>query len=275
VIERLPRYAETELQRLCAKAGALCHSVDEDESGWDRLVEFPEKELLGPADTRPPRAVAYVQVKSVEKGALTCRVKLTNALRAAQSPQPWFIMLVTGEMREQPSRIYAVHVWEELIRRTLKAVRRAHNEGRSLNKSSLTIRFSQGDEKGDGLVQWMQDAIDAVSPDYEAAKRAINRTAGYEDGYGDAALTIEADNEEEILKNLLGLGKVASHQQVHFHAEPVRNPIASAAIRLLVWSRPHHPPAHRRSGNSPPQSRKLSHDRAARARLCNGPARSA
>jgi hypothetical protein len=275
VIERLPRYAETELQRLCAKAGALCHSVDEDESGWDRLVEFPEKELLGPADTRPPRAVAYVQVKSVEKGALTCRVKLTNALRAAQSPQPWFIMLVTGEMREQPSRIYAVHVWEELIRRTLKAVRRAHNEGRSLNKSSLTIRFSQGDEKGDGLVQWMQDAIDAVSPDYEAAKRAINRTAGYEDGYGDAALTIEADNEEEILKNLLGLGKGLRINKFTFTQS--RFGIQSPQPQFDFSSGVAHitPPAHRRSGNSPPQSRKLSHDRAARARLCNGPAGSA
>ena len=60
MIKRLPRYAETELQRLCAKAGALCHAVDEDESGWDRLIEFPEKEFPGPADTRPPRAVAYV-----------------------------------------------------------------------------------------------------------------------------------------------------------------------------------------------------------------------
>jgi hypothetical protein len=203
MIERLPRYAEIELQRLCAKAGALCHSVDEDESGWDRLIEFREKEFSGPPDTRPPRAVAYVQVKSVEKG-LTCRVKLTNALRAAQSPQPWFIVLVTGET--QPPRVYAVHVWEELIRRTLKAVRRAHSGKRPLNKSSLTIRFRRCDEKGDSLVQWMQDAIDTLSPEYETAKRAINRTAGYEDGYGAAVLTIEANNEEEILKNFLGLG---------------------------------------------------------------------
>src|SRR4051794_2524556 len=114
MIRRLPRYAETELQRLCAKAGALCHAVDEDESGWDRLIEFPEKDFPGPADTRPPRLVAYGQVKSVEKGSLTCRVKLSNALRAAQSPQPWFIVLVTGETHRHPSRVFAVHVWDDL-----------------------------------------------------------------------------------------------------------------------------------------------------------------
>jgi hypothetical protein len=32
-------------------------------------------------------------------------------------------------------------------------------------------------------------AIDAVGPEYETAKRAINRTAGYEDGYGIGLMT--------------------------------------------------------------------------------------
>ena len=205
MIERLPRYAETELQRLCAKAGALCHAVDEDESGWDRLIEFPEKVFAGPADVRPPRSVAYVQVKSVHKSSLTCRVKLSNALRAAQSPQPWFVVLVTTQTRKDPPGIYAVHVWEKLIRRALEAVRRAENEKRPLHKCSLTIRFQPGEQKGDDLVRWMQGEIDAAGPEYETAKRAINNAAGYENGYGIGIMTIEANNEEEILKGFLGL----------------------------------------------------------------------
>lgn len=52
MIKRLPRYAELKLQSLCAEAGALCHGVDEDESGWDCLIEFPEKDFPGPADAR-------------------------------------------------------------------------------------------------------------------------------------------------------------------------------------------------------------------------------
>ncbi|NUB08591.1 hypothetical protein FW320_20715 [Azospirillum sp. Vi22] len=206
MIKRLPRYAEIELQRLCAKAGALCHAVDEDESGWDRLIEFPEKDFLGPADMRPPRTVAYAQVKSVENGPPVCRVKLSNALRAAQSPQPWFIVLVTGETCKQPSRVFAVHVWDGLIRRTLEAVRRAHNDRRPLHKCSLTVRFRQEDEIGSRLVQWMQEAIDAARPDYETNKRTINKTVGYEEGCGTGILTVTAENEEEILRNFLGLG---------------------------------------------------------------------
>lgn len=105
------------------------------ESGWDRLVEFPEKVFAGPADTHPPRSVAYVQVKSVHKRSPpTCRVKLSNALRAAQSPQPWFVVLVTAPTPKYPPRIYAVHFWEELIRRTLESVRRAENEKHPLHK---------------------------------------------------------------------------------------------------------------------------------------------
>src|SRR5687767_403186 len=106
MIKRLPRYAELKLQSLSAETGALCHGVDEDESGWDCLIEFPEKDFAGPADARPPRAVAYAQVKSLAKRSLSCRVKLSNALRAAQSPQPWFVVLVTAARCKKSPRVY-------------------------------------------------------------------------------------------------------------------------------------------------------------------------
>ncbi|MBY6264209.1 hypothetical protein EI613_20130 [Azospirillum sp. 412522] len=242
MIKRLPRYAEIELQRLCAKAGALCHAVDEDESGWDRLIEFPEKVFLGPADMRPPRAVAYAQVKSVENGAPVCRVKLSNALRAAQSPQPWFIVLVTGETHNQPSKVFAVHVWDDLICRTLEAVRRAHNDRRSLHKCSLTIRFRSEDEVGERLVQWMQEAIDAVQPAYESSKRFINTTAGYEDGYGTGLLTVEGEDEEEILNNFLGLGTGLRVNNFTFTPSRFGIPLSSPEIDIsegVVYIEPH------------------------------------
>lgn len=204
MIKRLPRYAELKLQSLCAEGDALCHKVDEDESGWDFLVELPAKAYSGPADMRPPGARAYVQVKSAKRERLTCRVTLSNALRAAQSSQPWFMVLVV-EAADGP-RLYAVHFWERLIRRTLEAARRAHNENRSLNKSTITVQFSAEDEKGAELVEWMQATIDGVKPRYEDAKRAINESAGFEDGYGEGVMTIEAGSEDEILRNFLGLG---------------------------------------------------------------------
>jgi hypothetical protein len=202
MIKRLPRFAEVTVQRLCAESGALCHPVGEDESGWDLLIEFPPKSHPGPADTRPPASTAYVQVKSVRNGRpLTCRIKLSNALRAVQSPQPWFIVLVN-----QDARVYAIHVWEELVRRTLEAVRRAENKQRPLNRSEQRIRFEASDEKGNELVLWMQESIDSVKQEYDEAKRAIYQAAGYEAGYGTVRMTIEARTAEEIMKNFLGVG---------------------------------------------------------------------
>jgi len=206
MIIRLPRYAEIKLQSLCAEAGALCHSVDEDESGWDRLVEFPEREFSGPADMRQPRVVAYVQVKSSGRRLTKCRIKLSNALRAALSRQPWFVMLVAGNRERGEPKVFAVHVWEELICRTLRAVRAAEAEGRSLHKHYLTISFQSTDQKDARLVHWMQEEIDAIGPEYEMLKGQIVRSSGYEDGYGSGSMMIEADSEEEILENLLGLG---------------------------------------------------------------------
>lgn len=206
MIKRLPRNAELKLQSLCAEGDALCHRVDEDESGWDFLVELPAKTYSGPADMGPPRTSAYVQVKSAERERLTCRVTLSNALRAAKSSQPWFMVLVAQTADGQSTRLYAVHFWEGLIRRTLEAARRADNEGRALNKSTITVQFSADDEKGVELVEWMQATIDGVKPRYEEAKRALNESAGFEDGRGEGLITIEADSEEEILRNFLGLG---------------------------------------------------------------------
>lgn len=69
-ITRLARFAETNFATLCAAAGALCHESQEDENGWDCLVEFPVAGATGPA---------FVQVKSSRNSRPSCSVKLSNA----------------------------------------------------------------------------------------------------------------------------------------------------------------------------------------------------
>ncbi|WID97450.1 hypothetical protein QO058_04055 [Bosea vestrisii] len=207
MIKRLPRYAEIELQRLCAEGGALCHSVDEDESGWDRLIEFPEMNFLGAIDMRPPRSVAYVQVKSARNRKFKCQLKLSNALRAAQSSQPWFILLLTTDSIGKNPKLYALHVWGPLIERILKAARQSEIDKMPLHKSMLTFTFGPNDEKNDTLIEWMHSTIVEVGDSYEIKKINTNKTLGYEGGYGQALMSLEAKSEEEILENFLGLGE--------------------------------------------------------------------
>lgn len=136
MIKRLPRWAELAFESRCAAAGALAHSPDEDQNGWDYFVEFPPQSHPGPADTHPPAKSAHVQIKSKRKRKLTCRVSLSNALKAAQSTQPWFLVLVVVENETSQAEIYAVHLWEKFVRRALKAVRIAENTGKPLNRAA-------------------------------------------------------------------------------------------------------------------------------------------
>jgi hypothetical protein len=204
MIKRIPRYAETKFSNLCAIHGALCHHSEEDENGWDYLVEFPQHPGPTPADTRPAPSTAYVQVKSTSKKQLTCRVKLSNALRAAQSLQPWFIVLIAVDARQRTA-VYGVHVWRGLIEATFMAVRQAEIEKKPLNRKYLRVKFGVAD-KHNYLLSWMEETISSLGPDYGQNKKQISGTVGFEHGRGVINFRIEAP-ANEIADNFLGRGR--------------------------------------------------------------------
>jgi hypothetical protein len=206
MIKRVPEWAELTVARLCTAGGAVVHSPDDDQNGWDRLVEFPQENHPGPADTHPARKTAYVQIKSTTKTKLTCRISLSNALKAAQSMQPWFLVLIVPTGQQSQPEIYAVHLWEDFIRRALKAVRIAENAGDQLNKRQMTFTFSQGDRHDSDLTEWMRATIKAHEPDYQKKKEQLYKQVGYESGHGEGTVTISATSFEEMANNFLGLG---------------------------------------------------------------------
>ena len=121
MVVRVPRFAELRLQTLCAEAGTLSHKVDEDERGWDFHIEFDFKPFDGPADMRPHPSSAYVQVKSARKAKSYCQIKLSNALLAAQSSQPWFIVFNhRWTERASPEGLCCAFLGSAWIRETLE-----------------------------------------------------------------------------------------------------------------------------------------------------------
>jgi hypothetical protein len=206
-IKRLARFAETSFASLCAKEGALCNESQEDENGWDYLAEFPGASWPGSADTQPPSHRAFVQVKSTRNRRLSCSIKLSNALKAAQSRDPWFIVLIIAT--EGGPKLYAVHVWEQLIEKMLTAVRQASIDKVPLHKRRMAVDFETSDLRADDdVVGWMSAVIGAVKPDYTDAKKRIYETIGYANGVaGSGKLTFAADNMDEIFDEFLGMGK--------------------------------------------------------------------
>ena len=115
--------------------------------------------------------------------------------------------------RARSHTIYVVHFWDDLIRRTLERVRRAHNEKAKLHKRTISIRFCDADEHTDHPVAWMQQVLEKVNPDYKS-RRLDRNAAGYEDGfYGNIQLEFTA-TRDEVLANFLGLGEGLPIKQV-------------------------------------------------------------
>jgi hypothetical protein len=205
MIKKLPKWAELSIASACAAGGAVAHRPDEDENGWDYLIEFEPEKHPGPADTHPPIKSAYVQVKSTTKRKLTSRIKLSNALKAAQAQQPWFVVLVIA-IPNKPVETYAIHLWDKFMARALRNVRVAENEGWPLHSRTLSIRFDASDRHDDDLISWMQNIIGLYGSEYEQKKRKIFQSVGYEDSSGVGKTTIISSNFEDLVNNFLGLG---------------------------------------------------------------------
>lgn len=211
---RLPSFAERHFAAQVSDFDALCHRVDEDESGWDYLVELPDRDHHGPAESQPPRQRAFVQVKSINGAKTSVSIKLSNLRKSAQDPAPWFIVLI--KMRRGAPIIYIKHFWKPLMESSLKAVRKADTEGAKLNKRSMSISFGEEDIISGNFISWMQDRIDE-SPDYTVEKRSFYANVGNETGYGTGRMLFAEHTDDEIYKEFLGLGnglKITSFEYI-------------------------------------------------------------
>lgn len=203
MIKRLPQFAEHHFATLCASAGVVCNASDQDECGWDFFVQYAEKISRSLIDLRAPGPEALVQVKSTRSAPLVARMKLSNALRAAQAGQPHFVVLVVPG--SDGVGVYARHFWKPEITRTLRRVRLAQKAGdETFNRRHFDLRMDEADRHDHDLLDWMRTTIESVKPDYAGTKSHIVGSAGHEDGFGTMNMTIEGD-AEDFLNLALGL----------------------------------------------------------------------
>ncbi|TSD86035.1 hypothetical protein FFK22_024775 [Mycobacterium sp. KBS0706] len=202
-IKRLPKFAERHFSLLCSNDGALCTHSEEDENGWDYLVEFEPEASSKPIDMRPGRQPAYVQIKSKPKLEPQCTITVSNALKFAKNKSPCFIILVVASTIKKPVRYFAIHFWKDLIERALEAGRKAERDGTKINKMTLTITFTNNDEKGDNVVSWMHDTIRRI-PDYENTKAKMAEAAGFDGIFGTGHIDFGEQDPADIVDHFLG-----------------------------------------------------------------------
>ncbi|WP_404294196.1 YfbU family protein (plasmid) [Microvirga sp. RSM25] len=206
---KIPRVAEYQFAQMCAEFGATSNKSQEDETGWDYIVEFPPTEAVGlPADMRPASRSCLVQIKSTTTGQFSCRLKLSNALRFAKASLPCFVVLFRFDKAgKEPPRVYAAHFWEELIARTFKTARQLEAEGKAdFHRHYITVPFERDSSVDSKLMSQMLREIESLGDRYLEQKRGIANRVGFDDGFGYGSVAFaEGVSLEQVIDAQLGL----------------------------------------------------------------------
>lgn len=181
-----------------------------DERGWDFLVEFPtEPSSLVPLDMQSPPFSAFVQVKSTETRSLSCRLKLSNALRFTLRPEPCFVVLFAYDPGgREPKKAYLRHFWSPLIEQAVEAVRKAQDQGHTdLHTIRMSVTFDKSHEVAfDELVGQIKEQITGIKGGYAREKSKLAHFSGHDSGLGPFGLEFDENVTDDDLVDLaLGL----------------------------------------------------------------------
>lgn len=206
-IQDLSSWAEAEFAGLCSEMGATRNKSTQDRTGWDYLVEFASDPVPNlPADMQPLGSTARVQVKSKQSGTPAVRLKLSNALRYAKGVDPCFVVLFLATQGGTPVRIYARHVWGDLLADILRRARMTEAAGDAqMHRIFVSILFSAEDEHTDDLLPWMKGQLDEVGPSYAEQKAQVVRSVGMEDGGFHGTITFTEGSWSQMVDHELGL----------------------------------------------------------------------
>lgn len=204
--QRSGRSAQDEFKLLCSQGDITCNPSLEDDHGWDFIIEImaPESDNLPADKVSAPRQV-LVQVKSTNSKLAKTRIKLSNALKFAQTYLPCFVVLFQYKKGKR-QHIYACHFWKTLMKRSLKRGRIASVEGKPINQSMVSISFTDEDDHSSDLIEWMTDTVNAFPIEYGKEKRELADNLGYESQSYRGELSIgPLEGIEEFVDHQLGL----------------------------------------------------------------------
>ena len=207
--QRYGRSAQNHFKLLCSQHNITCNSSDEDDFGWDYILDIPPKNShCLAADTTPPIRQALVQIKSTTSKDPCATLKLSNALHLSKFQLPCFVVLFHTPKVAGPNHIFATHFWKELIERTLKRARLTSVEGIEPHRKRITIRFSENDEHSNDLIDWITSTVQCLPADYTSAKNTLHETLGYENHGFRGKTTIQLTGGiEDLIDHQLGLSE--------------------------------------------------------------------
>ena len=211
-LRNLGKLGESEVENWAHQRGIVPNKVQNDEKGWDTVLEFPyvqsENKIPLPLDMRPPELSCWVQVKCTDKqnGKIT-GIKLSNWERMAKSPSPWFFIVIEFDGKDYAQRAYLVHIGEYWIGKTLEKLRGLEIKSKKpLHKCTMQLTYSETDK------------ID--SPNGASLEKAIRKHVG-------------DDLQKYFMKKLEWINNVGYadfRSKVHFRLPPMLYDSAMATL---------------------------------------------
>jgi len=212
---KLGKLGEKTFDAWCTSVELVANKSNEDEMGWDFYVEFPfKKSGSTPMDMQPTPIECKIQVKATRKHDKKIDIEVSNLFRLIRTLMPVFICIFEFDEKDQVISAYLIHIWEDIIGKTLKRVREldVSGEGDELNKKTIAIRYGNDESMkiidGKSLLQAIEICVPDGIEKYLERKKEFLSNLGFEDGGGDFKFTLTGEkNLEDFLDMALGIKK--------------------------------------------------------------------
>jgi hypothetical protein len=193
---------------LCTAGGIVATKPKKDKNGWDYFLEFPsEIDKTKSLDLQEAPIKCLVQIKSTDTvNKKQEQITLSSILRLMEAHMPTFIVLMKFNGKDEVQDMYLVHIDEDIIGKILKRVRECDLEGKTINKSTISIKFNEVNRlktnTGLELKKQIQTFIPNGMSDYIKSKDKMIKLVGFNDGALSMNIAFSTDTSEDDLINM-------------------------------------------------------------------------
>lgn len=218
------RMGENTFEAWCNAVGLVANRSQIDRTGWDYMVEFPVEHGGGhPLDLVPQALECRIQVKATDKCRRRLNMSLQNLERLVKTSMSTFICVLEFDGKDTPQRAYLIHIGDEIIRRTLKRLRKLKSDsGRNAHRLTLSIAYGESEKLMVANGACLKQAIEAHVPKgaekYHKWKIQLLKTLGYESGHGYMTVKISGhDPITDLIDLSLGLRESLKVKEISIH----------------------------------------------------------
>ena len=213
--DELGEKGQARFKEICADAKLVCNQSDRDRSGWDFIVEFPFKSVVGapaPLESRKTPLSCHVQVKTLLDKSDTFKMRLSSAERLAKELKPSFVYVLKVNSALEFAGAYLIQILDKPLGKILRRLRKEDAAGNSTpNKKTISLWASADGIPVAPTGEGLRDALSAAGGTdlhaYAAEKAKQLAELGFEERPYTTQMTLHLGSNDDLVDMFLGLKK--------------------------------------------------------------------